>query len=148
MEVILLERVANLGDLGETVKVRPGYARNYLLPQGRALLATERNRADFEARRVELERRQAARLDAARSRAERVAALALTITRAAGEQGKLFGSVTAQDIAEAITASGVEVRKQEVRLAQPIRQIGEYEVGVQLHGEVSVTLNVSVVAGS
>lgn len=148
MEVILLERVASLGELGETVKVKPGYARNYLLPQGRALLATENNRADFEARRVELERLQAARLDAARSRAEQVGALALTIARVAGEQGKLFGSVTAQDIAEAITEAGVEVRKQEVRLAQPIRQLGEYEVAVQLHGDVAVTLNVSVVAGS
>lgn len=144
MQVILLDRMQNLGALGDTVKVKPGYARNYLIPNGKAVAATDTNRVEFEARRAELERQQADVLDAARARARALEEFSVSIARKAGEEGKLFGSVTAQDIAEAATAAGVELRKQEVRVSHPIRQTGDYEVEVHLHADVQAVIKVTV----
>lgn len=146
MEVILLNKVENLGDLGDVVKVRPGYGRNYLIPSGKAVPATEENRKVFEARRAELERAAKEALAAAESRREALADLVVTITHKAGEEGRLFGSVGTSDIAEAVTAAGVAVERQEVRLPEgPIRQTGEYEIELHLHPEVNVTIKVNVV---
>ncbi|HHH35784.1 MAG TPA: 50S ribosomal protein L9 [Gammaproteobacteria bacterium] len=146
MEVILLNKVENLGDLGDVVKVRPGYGRNFLIPSGKAVPATEENRKIFEARRAELEKAAAEALAAAESRREALADLVVTITHKAGEEGRLFGSVGTSDIAEAVTASGVAVERQEVRLPEgPIRQTGEYEIELHLHPEVNVTIKVNVV---
>lgn len=146
MEVILLEKMQNLGDLGERVKVRPGYARNYLIPQGRAVLATPANLADFEARRAALEAQQAESLAAAQARAEALIGLVATIERKAGEEGRLFGSVGTQDIADAIAQAGVEVRKLEVRLPKgPLRELGEHEVEIHLHPDVDATIAVKII---
>ena len=126
MQVILLEKVENLGNIGDQVKVRPGYGRNYLLPQGKAALATPANIARLEAQRAELERRQAAEVDAAGARARSLEALSLQITARAGTEGKLFGSLGTVDIAEACTAAGVPVKRSEVRMPDgPIRLLGE-----------------------
>ncbi len=146
MDVILLEKVANLGGLGDTVKVRAGYGRNYLIPQGKARPATADNVAYFEAQRAELERKAAEELAAANTRAEQVeGAGTVTITANAGEEGKLFGSVGPQDIADALTAAGVEVGRHEVRMPEgPIRAVGEYSFEVHLHADVNATVNVSV----
>jgi len=145
MEVILLEKVANLGGLGDKVKVRPGYGRNYLIPQGKAKPATAENIAYFEAQRAELERKAAEELAAARQRAEQVNAQPVTIAANVGEEGKLFGSIGPQDIAEALTAAGVEVGRHEVRMPDgPIRTVGEYSVEVHLHADVNATAYVNV----
>lgn len=137
MEVILLEKVANLGDLGTRVNVKPGYARNYLIPQGKAVRATPERIAEFEQRRAELEKKAQEALAAAQARAAKLAELEVVITQRAGPEGKLYGSVGTQNIAEAITACGVPVTRQEVRLPQgPLRQIGEHEVALQLHPDV------------
>ncbi|MBK1691142.1 50S ribosomal protein L9 [Ectothiorhodospira mobilis] len=147
MEVILLEKVENLGNLGDKVRVRPGYARNYLLPQGKAKFATAANLAEFEARRAELEKAAAEALAAAEARREKLEAMTVTITAKAGGEGKLFGSVGTADIADAVKAMGVELEKREVRLPEgPLRQTGEYEVDLQLHTDVKATLKVVVTA--
>ena len=148
MEVILLENVGNLGSLGDKVDVKSGYGRNFLIPQGKAVPATEDNVAKFEARRAELEAAAQAALAAAEQRAAAIEALAsVSIEATAGEEGKLFGSVGTRDISEAITAAGVEIDKSEVRLPEGvIRELGEYAVMLQLHGNVAASIAVAVVA--
>lgn len=148
MEVILLENINNLGTLGDKVDVKAGYGRNFLIPQGKAVPATASNVADFEARRAELEAAAADVLAAAQARGESLEALdTVTIGANAGEEGKLFGSIGTRDIAEAITAAGVEVDKSEVRLPEgALRELGEYEIAIQVHGEVTSTIALSVVA--
>ena len=147
MQVILLERVAKLGQMGDVVKVKDGYGRNFLLPQGKATAATAENVAAFEARRAELEKAAAEKKASAESRAAQLAELEVTITATAGDEGKLFGSIGTHDIADALTASGVEVAKAEVRLPNgTIRQVGEYDVAVHLHTDVEATVKVIVVA--
>jgi large subunit ribosomal protein L9 len=147
MEVILLQKVANLGNIGDRVRVKPGFGRNFLLPQGKAALATAANVAKFEERRAELEKRAADDLAAARTRAARLEGHALTITAKVGGEGKLFGSIGTADIAEALSADGIEVERSEVRLpGGPIRLIGEHHVKVHLHSDVEVDLTVTVAA--
>lgn len=147
MQIILLEKVANLGALGQTVNVRGGYARNYLLPQGKAVPATKDNIAAFEARRAQLEAQAAANLAAAQARKEQIEALSLTTAVKAGDEGKLFGSLNNRDIAELVSAKGVAVVKAEVRLPNgPLRNLGTFEITVQLHPEVDATLKLQVVA--
>ena len=147
MEVILLQKVANLGNIGDRVKVKPGFGRNYLLPQGKAALATVANVAKFEERRVDLEKRAADDLAAARTRAARLEGHALTITAKVGGEGKLFGSIGTADIAEALSADGIEVERSEVRLpGGPIRLVGDHHLKVHLHSDVEVDLTVTVVA--
>ena len=147
MEVILLEKVANLGNLGDKVSVKAGYGRNYLLPQGKATVASAENAAAFEARRAELEKLAAEKKAYAESRAAQLAELEVTITATAGDEGKLFGSIGTHDIADALTASGVEVAKSEIRLPNgAIRLVGEYDVAVHLHSDVDATVRVVVVA--
>ncbi len=146
MEVILLEKVANLGGLGDTVKVRAGYGRNYLIPQGKAKPATAENIAFFEAQRAELERKAAEELAVAEARAEKLNALQISITANAGDEGKLFGSVGPQDVADAVTAAGVEVGRHEVRMPEgPIRATGDYSIELHLHADVNANVAVSVV---
>ena len=147
MEVILLQRVEHLGTLGDRVKVKSGYARNYLLPKSMAAEATEANIAKFEARRAELEKLEADQLSAAQSRAGRLADMVVTIPANAGNEGRLFGSVGPAEIASAVTAAGVEVTKREVLLSDgSIRQTGEYDVTLRLHSEVEATIRVNVVS--
>lgn len=147
MEVILLEKVANLGSLGDKVKVKAGYGRNFLLPYGKAVPATEANLKAFEERRAELEKVAAEKQAAAQARAEALEGAAFTISSKAGEEGKLFGSIGVRDIADAITAGGTDVEKSEVRLPEgPIRVTGEYEIELQLHSDVEVTVKLAVVA--
>lgn len=146
MEIILLEKINNLGALGDRIKVKPGYARNYLIPKGKATTATPANLARFEARRAELERIAAEQLARARTRAEQLAELIVTLSVKTGTEGRLFGSVGAADIAHAVSAAGIELQKQEVRLSGPIRQIGEYDVDLHLHAEVKSQIRVNVIA--
>lgn len=147
MEIILLQKVENLGNLGDRVKVRPGYGRNYLIPQGKATEATPVNIARFEARRAELEKAATDALTAAQGRARELTDLIVTLSAKAGGEGRLFGSVGAADIAEAVSAAGMELKKLEVRLPQgPIRQLGEYDVEVRLHSDVSTHIRVNVIA--
>ena len=147
MQVILLERVGKLGDLGDKVNVKAGFGRNYLIPYGKAVPATANNIADFESRRAELEAAAAEKRGVAEGRAAKLAEVALTIEANAGDEGKLFGSIGTRDLADAITKAGVEVSKSEVRLPTGvIREIGEYEIDIQLHSEVTQTVNVSVIA--
>lgn len=146
MEVILLEKIDSLGGLGEKVRVRPGYARNYLLPQGKAKFATPENIAEFEARRAELERAAAEALAAAETRRESLTGMVIEMTAKAGGEGKLFGSIGASDIADAVTARGVEVEKREVRLPEgPLRQAGEYEIQLHLHADVDADIRIIVI---
>lgn len=146
MNVILLERIGKLGDLGDEVAVKPGYARNFLIPKGKAVRATAENRAVFEERRAELERVAAERLSEAQERAAKLADLSITLVVKAGDEGKLYGSVGTQDIAEAVIAKGVEVEKSEIRLPEgPIRTVGEYEIDLQFHSDVTVPIRVAVV---
>lgn len=147
MEVILLENIGNLGSLGDKVDVKSGFGRNYLIPQGKAVPATAEAVAEVEARRAELEAAAAEQLSAAEARAETINALQLiTITANAGEEGKLFGSIGTRDIADAVTAAGVEVDKAEVRLPEgALREIGEYEIAIQVHGDVSAMIALAVV---
>lgn len=146
MDVILLEKVHNLGNLGDKVAVRPGYGRNYLIPRGKAAPATALNLKKFEARRAELEKAANEALAAAEQRAEALRALGkVTLTSKAGEEGKLFGSVGTVDIAEAITQAGVKLEKQEVRLpAGPLRMVGECEITIHLHPDVNVQITVVI----
>ena len=147
MEVILLERIGKLGDLGERVDVKAGYGRNYLIPQGKAIPATPENVARFEEQRAELERKAAETLAAAEARAARLADLSVTITHQAGEGGKLFGSVGTSDIADAVTRAGVEISRKEVRLPEgPLRMTGEYEIDIQLHSLVTQPIKVIIEA--
>ena len=147
MNVILLEPLGNLGDLGDEVSVKPGFARNFLLPQGKAVRATDENRKLFEGQRLELEHVANERLSVAQDRAGKLEGVELTIVVKAGEEGKLYGSVGTQDIAAALTEQGSEIQKSEVRLPEGvIRAIGEYQVGVQLHPDVVVEVPLSVVA--
>ncbi|MGS0680440.1 50S ribosomal protein L9 [Shewanella sp. 125m-7] len=148
MNVILLDKIANLGNLGDQVSVKAGYARNFLLPQGKAVVANTANTEVFEARRADLEAKLAADLAAATQRAEKISALeSVVIASKAGDEGKLFGSIGNRDIADAVTAAGVELAKSEVRLPLgAIRTTGEFEVEVQVHTEVKAIVKVSVVA--
>ena len=146
MNVILLENVENLGRIGDLVKVKPGYGRNYLLPQGKAALATPENMKEIEARRAELEKAAAEELAAAKVRAGTIEGMELVIQANAGPEGKLFGSVGPIDIAEAFEKVQVEVERSEVRMAEgPIQELGEFTVGVHLHPEVDVEITVRVV---
>ena len=146
MNVILLEKIANLGALGDRVTVKAGYGRNYLIPQAKAVAATADNVEAFESRRAELEKEAAQILSAAEARATAVAALELTISANAGEEGKLFGSVGARDIAQAAADAGVELDRSEIRLPDgPVREVGEYAIEVGLHPEVETSLKVIVV---
>ena len=145
MEVILLERVDNLGGIGDKVKVNPGYGRKFLIPQGKATLATEANLAVFEERRAELEAKAEGELTAAKERAAAVEALELTIPAKVGAEGKLFGSIGTHDIAEAATEAVVKIERSEVRLAEgPIRIVGEHIVDVLLHTDVTVPLKLII----
>lgn len=147
MEVILLEKIANLGNLGDKVTIKNGYGRNYLIPQKKAVPATAQKIAEFEQRRAELERIASEKLLAAQSRAASISKLTVVIAHKAGDEGKLFGSVGTQTIAEAITAAGETVYKHEVRLpGGVIRQIGDYDIDISLHTDVTVTLPVKIVA--
>ena len=146
MEVILLQKVANLGNIGDRVKVKPGYGRNYLLPQGKATLATPENVAKFEARRAELERIAREQLTTAQERAVALKDFRLTITAKAGTEGKLFGSIGTSDIAEACTRAGYKVARSEVRLPNgPLRMVGEHVISLHLHADVDVPLTVTIV---
>ncbi len=148
MEVILLDKIGRLGGLGDKVKVKNGFARNFLLPNKKAVLATPANLEKFEAERAELEAKIAAELKAAEDRAAKITEIGtVTIAAQAGDEGKLFGSVGTRDIAEAVTAAGVEIHKSEVRLPDGvIRSVGEYDIAVQLHADVKADIKVAVVA--
>ncbi|HKK02867.1 MAG TPA: 50S ribosomal protein L9 [Gammaproteobacteria bacterium] len=147
MEVILLDNVENLGGIGDKVKVKPGYARNFLLPQGKATRATRENIAEFEARRAELEAKAAEAVSEARARAEKIEGLQLQVKAKVGSEGKLFGSIGPVDIAEAAEAAGVNIERSELRMAEgPLRMVGEHEVLVHLHSDVSVAITVTVEA--
>ena len=145
MQVILLEKVANLGALGDVVKVREGFARNFLIPQGKAKRATSESLAEFEQRRSELEKAQNEQLNAAQEKAGKLDALTVQITQKAGVDGKLFGSVTNADVSEALKAQGFDVPKAAIRMPQgPLKTIGDHPLKVALHTDVVVTVNVSV----
>jgi large subunit ribosomal protein L9 len=147
MEVILLQKVANLGNIGDRVKVRSGYGRNFLLPQGKATLATSDNVARFEARRAELEKLAREQLSSAEERAAAMKEFKLTIQAKAGTEGKLFGSIGTSDIAEAATREGFKVERSEVRMpAGPLRLVGEHVVTLHLHADIDVPLHVTIVA--
>lgn len=147
MNVILLDNVENLGGIGDLVSVKAGYGRNYLLPQGKAALATKENITEFEARRVDLEKAAAEDLAAAKAREELIQGMELVITANVGPEGKLFGSVGPIDIAEAFSKVGVEVQRSEIRMADgPIHEVGEFKIGVHLHTDINVEVTVNVVA--
>lgn len=147
MEVILLEKTRNLGNLGDKVQVKAGYGRNYLIPHGKAVPATKLNIEEFEKRRAELEKKALGELGVAQGRADKLSELQVVIAAKAGDEGKLFGSIGTRDIALAVTEAGVEVAKKEVRLPEgALRHTGEYEIELQLHPEVVMAVKVSVVA--
>ncbi|RQG27969.1 50S ribosomal protein L9 [Pseudomonas aeruginosa] len=147
MEVILLEKVANLGNLGDKVNIKGGYARNFLLPQGKATVATAENVAAFEARRAELEKAAAEKKAAAEARAAQLSELVVTLGAHAGDEGKLFGSIGTRDIAEAVSSAGYPLEKAEVRLPNgALRNTGEFDVAVHLHTDVETTLKLIIVA--
>ena len=146
MQVILLEKVGKLGDLGDQVNVKAGFGRNFLIPYGKAVPATATNVAEFEARRAELEQAAAERRATAQLRADQLAGLTVTIAANAGEEGKLFGSIGTRDIADAVTAAGVAVDKSEVRLPTGvIREVGEYEIDIQVHSDIMQGITLSVI---
>jgi len=146
MRVILQKEVSNLGKVGDQVNVRPGYGRNYLLPEGIAVLATPKNIAEFETKRAELEKAAADVLTHAKRRAEKLTEIEISITAQAGDEGKLFGSIGPRDIALAVTEKGVEIEKREVIMSEgPIRQTGEYVVTLKFHSDVTVPLKVKIV---
>ena len=146
MNVILLDKVDNLGSIGDVVAVKPGYARNYLIPKGKAALATRANIAELEARRAELEKAAAEELAAAKTREELVSGMSLTIPANVGAEGKLFGSVGPIDIADAFEKVGVEVARSEIRMPDgPIHEIGEFTIGLHLHTDIDVDIAVNVV---
>lgn len=144
MQVILLEKIKRLGDLGDEVKVKPGFGRNFLLPQGKALPATDANRKVFEARKAELIKKAGDSLNAAKARADKINGKTVTIKTLSSEEGKLYGSVGPGDVVRAAEAQGIDVKKSELDLAAPIRQIGTYEIAVRLHTEVEASLKVVV----
>ena len=145
MQIILMEKVVNLGGLGDVVKVKDGYARNFLIPQGKAKRATDANRKVFEEKRAELERIQAEAIAAAQAQADKIGGLMLQITRKTGVDGRLFGSVSTHDIAEALAAQGFEVEKGAIRLPEgPLKTIGDTPVQIALHTDVVATVTVSV----
>ena len=147
MQVILLEKVVNLGQLGDVVKVKPGYARNFLIPTGKAKRATESNLAEFETRRAELEKAQNETLSTAEERAAKLEGLSVQVSQKAGVDGRLFGSVTNSDISEALKTQGFEVPKAAVRLPEgPLKHIGEYEITLDLHTDVKAHIKVTVAA--
>lgn len=147
MEIILLEKIVNLGNLGDLVNVKSGYARNYLVPQGLATVATEANKATFEERRAGLEKASSDKLQAAKARAKELSGQSVEIASRASEEGKLFGSVGLVEISEAFSAKGLELSRSEIQLPEgPIKSIGHYEVAVTVHSEVSFSINVKVVA--
>lgn len=147
MEVILLEKVENLGNLGDRVNVKPGYGRNFLIPGGKATPATEEHIKAFEERRAELEKAAADALAAAEARRDQLTDMRVTITAKAGDEGKLFGSVGTSDIADAVTAAGVAIERHEVRLPEgAFRQVGEYEVGIHLHTDVNAGITLVIEA--
>lgn len=147
MEIILLEKIENLGAMGDKVNVRPGYGRNYLVPQGKAKAATAENIAEFEARRADLEKAAAETLAAAEARREQIDGKTVEIVAKAGEEGKLFGSIGTADIADAVKATGVEIERNEIRLPEgAYRQIGEYDVVLHLHSDVDATIKLIVSA--
>ncbi|MEM7218135.1 MAG: 50S ribosomal protein L9 [Pseudomonadota bacterium] len=147
MNVILLERIGRLGDLGDEVVVKSGFARNFLIPQGKAVRATDANRESFESRRAELEAAALKRRSAAEQRAAALDEQSVTIVARAAEEGKLYGSVGTAEIAQALSDKGIEVSKAEVRLPEgAIRQVGEYEVGVQIDTDMTVPIGVTIVA--
>ena len=149
MQVILMEKVGNLGELGDVVKVKDGYARNFLIPQGKAKRATESNLKVFETRRGELEKAQAELLTGAQERGAKLDGLKLQITQKAGVDGRLFGSVTNYDIVEALNKQGFEVERAQVRMPQgPLKQIGDFQLQIALHADVVVTITVSVLGES
>ncbi len=145
MQVILLDKVQNLGALGDTVNVKPGYARNYLIPSGHAVVANDENRAEFETRRAELERQQGDVIARATARAKGLEGVSVSISRKAGDEGKLFGSVGAVDVVEALVAAGHPVERSEVSLPETIRQLGEYSIEVRLEADVHASIQVLVV---
>ena len=146
MNVILLEKIGNLGDLGDEVSVKPGFARNYLLPQGKAVTADDENRTIFEGRRAELEASANEKLAEANTRAEKLADKELSIAVKSGEEGRLYGSVGTQNIADALTAEGIPVERSEIRMPEGvIRVLGEYEIAIQLHTDVTAQIKVIVV---
>lgn len=148
MEVILLEKIGKLGNLGDRVKVKGGYGRNFLLPFGKAVPATEANVAEFETRRSELEAAAGEKLTAAQERARQMEELEITIEAHAGDEGKLFGSVGPRDVADAIASAGIEVGKGEIRMpGGPIREVGEYEIDVHLHSDVNAVVHLIITAG-
>ncbi|MDR2011525.1 MAG: 50S ribosomal protein L9 [Rhodanobacter sp.] len=145
MQVILLDKIINLGSLGDIVKVKDGYARNFLIPTGRARRATEANKAEFEARRAELERQSAERLSKAQEQAGKLNGDVIKLTQKAGVDGRLFGSVTNHDIAEELRKQGFDVHKSQIRLANgPIKTVGDTTVGISLHTDVVAEITVSV----
>jgi large subunit ribosomal protein L9 len=145
MQIILLEKVVNLGGLGDVVRVKDGYARNFLIPNGKAKRATESNLKEFETRRAELEKVQADRLGAAQAQGGKIDGLMVQITRKAGVDGRLFGSVSTSDIAETLAAQGHQVERSAIRLPQgPLKAVGDYPLQVSLHSDVVVTITVSV----
>ena len=145
MQVILLDKVVNLGDLGQIVKVKDGYARNFLIPQGRARRATEANKAEFEAKRAELEKAAAAKLAQAQAEGEKLGGTTIKLTQKAGVDGRLFGSVTNADIAAELTRTGLSVAKSQVRMPLgPIKMVGDHPVSVSLHTDVAVDITVTV----
>jgi large subunit ribosomal protein L9 len=145
MEVILLEKVQNLGDLGDLVKVRPGYARNFLIPQGKATFATDENKAEFEQRRRELEEAAKWRLEDAHQRAQQMENLVIEINRKASEEGNLYGSVSTSDIADAVNSRGLTLEKSEINLDEgALKTVGEHEVGINLHPEVHLNIKIIV----
>lgn len=144
MELVLLERVESLGRMGDVVTVKPGYARNYLLPQGKALRATKDNLRSFEARRADLEARNIERRNQAEGVAEDMRGMSVMVIRRASEMGHLYGSVTVRDIAEAAEEAGVFVDRRQIRLARPIKELGLHEVTVQLHPEVTVSITANI----
>jgi large subunit ribosomal protein L9 len=147
MEIILLKKVENLGALGSVVNVRPGFARNFLIPQGKAKMATKANMAEFEARRAELEAEAAEVLAAAEARKAQLEGMVLTIKAKAGNEGKLFGSVSNHEVADAINAAGVAVERREIRMPDgALRHLGEFEIGLHLHTEVNATVKVVIEA--
>ena len=147
MEIILLQKVANLGNIGDRVKVKPGYGRNFLLPEGKATLATPENIKKFEARRAELEKAEREELGGAQARAAKLEGFRLTLTAKAGSEGKLFGSIGTADVTEAVRKAGHSIERSEVRLPHgPIRQAGEHVVQLHLHTDVTVDLPVTIVA--
>ncbi len=146
MQVILLEKIRNLGELGDQVNVKPGYGRNYLIPRGKAAVANAKNKAELEARRAELEKAQAIAFTEARARAEKMAGATVQIVRKVGEEGKLFGSVGTHDIAEAMTAAGFPLARAEIHMPEgPIKVVGDVEIPVSLHAEVHLKIIVSVI---